>query len=591
MEKQNKTHSTDSRQVCENCKKDFIIESNDFSFYKKLGVPVPRWCPHCRFIRKLTFTNERSLYKRECANCRKSTISIYHPNVPYPIWCIQCHLSDVWDASDFATEYDFSRTFFEQFRDLRYKIPHRALDQNERNGEGCEYANFCYSSKNVYLSFNVTGNSENIKYSKPFLRLNKNCVDCLIIYKNEKVYEVVRGIQNFNSSFLIESDQCIDSHFLYDCTNCQNCCLSSNLRNKNFVFKNKQLTKEEYKKALTELALGTYQGQSEAKKEFKNIAKNAMTKYAHIKNSVNCSGDLIENSKNCTHCFGLMDAENVKNTFYGINTMKDCQDLIFTGRVEECYEFTLGGRAGSRIVLSFSCGGGCKNLFYCDNCSSCSDCFGCVGLKKKQYCILNKQYKKEEYFKIIEKIKNHMNDMPYVDKIGREYPFGEYFPSELSPFAYNETIAYEENPLSKEDTIAQGYRWLDKEQKVSATAINPDEIPNDIKNVEKEICGQIIACKNEGRIETQCTYGFKIIPDELVFYKQMNLPIPRYCPNCRYYDRLKWTNPFKFYERNCMCKIENHGHTGKCKNKFETMYAPDRPEIIYCKECYQKEVY
>jgi len=26
-------------------------------------------------------------------------------------------------------------------------------------------------------------------------------------------------------------------------------------------------------------------------------------------------------------------------------------------------------------------------------------------------------------------------------------------------------------------------------------------------------------------------------------------------------------------------------------NEFETAYAPDRPEIVYCEKCYQQEVY
>jgi len=556
-----------------------------------MQVSPPTWCPGCRFIRKATFINERSLYKRNCGYCKKSIISIYHPDTEIPVWCVKCHISDALDARDYGTDYDFSKNFFEQFKNLKYKVPHRALDQNERNGEGCEYANMCYTSKNIYLSFNITGHSENIKYSKCFFRENKNCVDCLVIYKNEKTYEVVRGMQNFNSSFLIESDQCIDSHFLYDCTNCQKCSMSSNLRNKSFVFKNKQLSREEYEKEVDSLKLGSYSGQVEAKKIFENVAKNAITKYAHIKNSVNCRGDLIENSKNCFHCYGLVDAENMKNVYFAINTTRDSQDSIFTGKVEQCYEFVLGGRGGNRIALSFSCGGGSKNLFYCDGCFGCSDCFGCVGLKKKQYCIFNKQYEKEEYFEIVKKIKHHMDEMPYFDKIGRKYVFGEYFPTELSPFAYNETIAYEEEPLSKEEIILKGYSWLDKEKKNYETAINSKNIPDDIKDVDDKICGQVISCQNEGKIETQCTYGYKILPDELAFYKQMNLPVPRHCPNCRYYERLKWANPFKFYERVCMCELKNHNHQGKCKVEFDTMYSPDRPEIIYCKDCYQKEVY
>ena len=30
---------------------------------------------------------------------------------------------------------------------------------------------------------------------------------------------------------------------------------------------------------------------------------------------------------------------------------------------------------------------------------------------------------------------------------------------------------------------------------------------------------------------------------------------------------------------------------GYCDVKFETSYAPGRPEIIYCEKCYQQEVY
>ena len=509
-------------RVCQNCKENFTIESEDFQFYKKIEVPPPLWCPHCRFIRKLTFINERSLYKRICENCNASTISMYHPDTSIPVWCVKCHISDAWDARDYGQEYDFSRPFFEQFKELRYSTPHRALDQNERNGAGCDYANYCFTSKNIYLSFEIFG-SENVKYSRHVYKHNKNCLDSLIIKANDRGYELVQASQNYNSSFLVESDQCIESHFLYDCSNCVNCCLSSNIRNKSYVFRNKQLTKEEYNSAITKLQLGTYSGQLDAKNEFVKIAQNAIHKYASIKNSVNIEGDFIENSKNIHHSYGLVGAENSKNIFVAMNRVQDSQDLIFIGNLEECYEATNAGRGGNRIIFSFSCGGGCKNIFYCDSCRGCSDCFGCVGLLKKQYCIFNKQYKKEEYFELIEKIKKHMNKMPYVDKAGRKYPFGE--------------------------------------------------------------------CPNKGKIETQCTLVYKIIPDELSFYRQMNLPIPRHCPNCRYHDRLKWKNPFRFYERECMCELPNHNHQEKCSNEFETMYAPDRPEKIYCKECYQKEVY
>lgn len=580
----------DEIRQCQNCKKDFVIESEDFSFYKKLGVPAPTWCPFCRFIRKLTFINERSLYKGNCGHCGISLISMYNPDTPFPVWCVKCHLSDVWDARDYAKDLDFSKAFFEQFRELKYSIPHRALDQNERNGEGCEYANLCYSGKDIYLAFNTIG-SEHIKYSTNVLKHNKNCLDSLIIKANDRAYELIRASHNYNSSFLVESDQCVESHFLYDCSNCVNCCMSYNLRNKSFVFKNQQLSREDYKKAVDAFRLETYSGQTKAKENFKEVARKAIHKHAHIKNSINTIGDFIENSKNIYQCYGFADSENTKYSFMGGNWAKDSQDLIFTGKSEECYEFTLGGRGASKIALSLSCGGGCKNLFYSDNCRGCSDCFGCINLIKKQYCILNKQYSKEEYFILIEKIKKHMDEMLYIDKTGRKYGFGEFFPTEISPFAYNETRAFEEHPLSQSEVVSFGYKWKNMEKKSYVPTVKGDEIPDSIHDVIDKICEETIECPNQGKIETQCTSAYKILPDELSFYRQMKLPIPRYCPNCRYYARLVWKNPFRFYERQCMCNLINHNHDEQCPNNFETMYAPDREELVYCKECYQKEIY
>lgn len=580
----------DETRQCQNCSKDFIIEKEDFNFYEKIKVLPPKWCPFCRFIRKMTFINERSLYKRNCGNCNTPIISMYRTDISIPVWCIKCYLSDAWDARDYAKAYDFSKTFFKQFKELKYVTPHRTLDQNERNGTGCECSNLCYSSKDIYLSFD-TIRSEHIKYSSHVLEHNKNCLDSLIIKANDKGYELVLSNQNYNSSFLSKSDQCIDSHFLYDCSNCVNCCLSSNLRNKSFYFKNKQLSKEEYKDAIAALKLETYSGQLKVKSIFTGVVEKAVHRYAFIKNSMNAVGDFIENSKNIYYSYGLSDAENVKYAFFSANKIKDSYDFIFVGRSEECYEFTLAGRGASRVILSLSCGGGSKNLFYCDSCRGCSNCFGCVSLSKKQYCILNKQYSKEEYFELIDKIKVHMNNFPYTDKANHKYTFGEFFPTELSPFAYNETVAYEEQPLSKNDILSYNYKWKDMESKTYISTIKSGDIPDSIRDIADSICNEIIECPNKGSIEMRCTSAFKILPDELAFYRQMNLPIPRYCPNCRYHSRLIWKNPFHFYQRQCMCSLPNHTHKNRCPNEFETMYAPDRKEVIYCKQCYQQEVY
>lgn len=175
-----------------------------------------------------------------------------------------------------------------------------------------------------------------------------------------------------------------------------------------------------------------------------------------------------------------------------------------------------------------------------------------------------------------------MNDMPYIDSKGRVYKYGEFFPSELSPFCYNETIAQEYFPLTKEQALEQGYKWKDKEERNYSIDIKNEDIPDDINNVNDDIISKVIECQHKD-CNHQCTEAFKIIPEELQFYKRMNLPIPHLCPNCRHYERLSQRNPLKLWHRRCMKE--------GCNNEFETSYAPERPEIVYCEKCYQKEVY
>jgi hypothetical protein len=185
-----------------------------------------------------------------------------------------------------------------------------------------------------------------------------------------------------------------------------------------------------------------------------------------------------------------------------------------------------------------------------------------------------------------------MNVMPYIDTKGRTYKYGEFFPSELSPFCYNETIAQEYFPLTKIEAIKQGYKWKDLEERNYTIDIKNEDIPDTINDIQESIVGKVIECEHKGKCNEQCTEAFKIIPYELQFYQRTNIPVPHLCPNCRHYQRLNQRNPLKLWHRGCMCDKTSHSHTGdKCDIEFETSYAPERPEIIYCEKCYQQEVY
>lgn len=575
--------------TCQNCKQDFIIEPEDFSFYEKMKVPPPTWCPECRLIRKMQVFNIRNLYNRLCSNCGKKTVSIFNSTSPYNVWCFDCYFSKKLDLTAYGLEYNISENFFEQYEKLRRKVPLLCLEQSGNNSGGCEYANYTYGSKNIYLSHNVAG-SEDVYYSVFVNKNNKMCFDSLSFRDDELCYELVDSNHNYHSSFLTRSDQCIDSMFLFNCVNCQNCFMSSNQRNQNYVFRNRKLSKEEYEEVILHERLNSYKEWERLKSEYGKLMKNAIVCFAKQVNAVNCTGDIIENSKDCFSSFYIWKSENIKYVTYSVNSVKDSYDMLDSGRGERMYESICSGRGNYEIAFcsrTFNT----INTYYCEGCIDCKNLFGCIGLRNKEYCILNKQYTEEEYKKLAEKIKKHMDEMPYTDKNGCIYKYGEFFPAEISPFAYNETMAFEQFPLSKEEALEKNIKWFDDPDRNYRATLKNEKVPDDIGETRDSILMENIECVHKGKCNHQCTKAFRILPEELQFYKRMNLPTPRTCPNCRYFVRLNRSLPWRLWHRMCMCEEKNHKHKGKCDKEFETPYSPERSEKIYCKECYQKEVY
>ena len=150
--------------------------------------------------------------------------------------------------------------------------------------------------------------------------------------------------------------------------------------------------------------------------------------------------------------------------------------------------------------------------------------------------------------------------------------WGEFFPAELSPFAYNETEALGCYPLTKEEALARGYRWKDQEKKNYKPA-TITEIPDNIADVPDSIVQEILACET-------CGKNYQIQKQELKFYRTMGLPIPHKCPDCRHAERLSLRNPRQLHDRKC----------DNCSAEIQTTFAPSRPEKEYCEKCYLEEV-
>jgi hypothetical protein len=185
---------------------------------------------------------------------------------------------------------------------------------------------------------------------------------------------------------------------------------------------------------------------------------------------------------------------------------------------------------------------------------------------------LNKEYSKEEFEKLRAQIIEDMKTNPYIDKLGRKFGYGEFFPPEMSKFSYNKSNAMRFFPKTKEQAISEGYAWSDRPDAVYEITLLAEKLPDTIEKTDENILNEVIGCGSCGR-------GYKITQGEFDLLRKLNLPVPHECFKCRENKRFAKLNPPKLWQRNC----------AKCDKEIVTAFAPERPEIVYCEKCYQQE--
>ena len=558
---------------CKQCTTGFEITDRDRQFYQKIDVPEPTLCPNCRAQRRMIFRNERKLYQRTCDVTGKKIISVYTPNASVKVCDKDYWFSDKFDPIQHGRDFDFDRPFFEQFQELMREIPFPSL-RVERS-ENCDFNNDMSDCSNCYLCAR-THKCQDMLYTYRG-NTSSSCVDCYQVIQSEYLYECVECITCHNSKYLYFCSDCSDSAFLIDCRNCTNCFMCTNLRNKEYYFLNEKLTKEEYEKKLSEFDFKSYGMMQKAFDLFQNIKKKAIQRHLILVNTEESIGDNLYECKSCHMCFGVKFAQDC-GYLRDVMRYKDSMDAYSGGRDSElCYETTSVSACHNvkfcvRVTYS-------NDISYSFFTKSSHDCFGCIGLQHKEYCILNKKYSKEEYEALVPKIIKHMKNSPYPSTSsgssqGSEY--GEFFPATLSPFAYNETTAHEYFLMTKEEIENKGWRWHDDEDKLpDVTKVIPAEkLPDNIKDIPEDILNWAIKCKATKR-------PFKITSQELKFYRNHGFPIPHFHPDERHRRRLMFRRLHKLFSRNC----------SKCQKEIQTTYSPEKPEKVYCEECYLKTVY
>jgi hypothetical protein len=553
------------QRTCVNswCKQRFDVTEGNLAFYEKVSpafngkkelIPPPTQCPACRQQRRLAFRNERTLYRRTCDLTGKPMISMYAPETNYKVYAQESWWSDAWDPLATGRAYDPARPFFKQFDALFHEAPRISLINMDP--DNAEYCNFALRNKNSYLLFTCEC-QDSFYCNRSF---GRDLCDCSSVQDCELCYDAV------------DCDHCYHCVSIQNCSNCSGCSLGYNLRgctdcfgccglvNASYRIFNEQYSPEDFGRIVREKQANL----AEAARAFAELQLTLPQKYMDAVGTEGCTGNAIHHSKNSRECFEVM---NVEDCTYVCNAthMKDAMDVNNDDNSELVYE-AVGSETNSMHAFNDICWFN-RDVLYSSLCFRCESCFGCIGLKHKKYCILNKQYTKEEYERLVPTI---------IERMRRDGEWGEFFPVSISPFAYNETSAQEYFPLTKNDVQKQGWAWRDESrerpdvQRIIAAA----ELPGSIEEIPDDIINWAIACEATGKL-------FRIIKPELAFYRKMNLEVPRHHPDERHRRRMAKRNPRKLWERVC----------ANCHKPIATSYAPERPEKILCEECYLREVY
>ena len=496
---------------------------------------LPTMHPMMRMQRRALFRKDRQLHKRVCDKTGETLISAFPADAPFPVWQKDLWWSDAFDATNYGMDYDPSRPFFEQFAELHSKVPRPHVQTT--NCENSDYAQNCSGLKNCYMVFG-SDNSENCLYGSYFEQ-SRDCLDSFWIEDCELCAYSIMSNRCYNVQHAFKADDCRDSIFLWDCKGLKNCLGCVGLSHVEHHIFNKPYSPEEYAAKRKEFALETRRGREAFIQRWKDFLVQQKARRTFMVNAENCQGNVMTDCEDCQDSYLIADMERAHHAFLGGYKIHDVVDFTYGGiRVDHCVETCGVSLDSSRCVACSMCWNS-SDMTYCDQClQGCSDCFGCIGLTKKQYCILNKQYSKEEYMVLRAQI---------VDDMKKDGSWGEFMPFALANYPFLEASASDLVPFPIKDFMAMvekdpwSVRLFEKypERRAYLAAENIPPVPNATPtaqvpdSIHDVVSGQtyILICAETGRL-------FGLQGPELALYIRMNIPLPTKHPETRAAERL-----------------------------------------------------
>ena len=540
------------KRICKFTNREFTITKQEKKAYERFGMPLPDIYPDERHRYHFSYSNPLTLYWAKEVRTGKKILSGFDPTDHPTIYDGSFWMSADFDAREYGRDFDFSRPFFDQWKELFDAVPKPALTMLRT--EDCDYSNYLADCKRCYLTFNALG-AENLLYSvRAFF--SKDSIELFNLTMCELSYGCIHCLKCYNVKFADFATNCVDSAFLYDCDSCSNCYQCANLKHKSYCIQNKQYTKEEYQEKMKNIDLSSYKTWRAENKKWQTFLQKEPIRAERLVNCQDSDGILLTNCRNCHRCFTMVEGDNNYNSF-GQQVTDSCDADGWNGSAS----LLRTTAALSSRDIYFSWGGeNSYSIGYSYIMMNSHDCFGCYGVKNGAYCLLNKEYTQKEYKKILPKVIAHMK------KTGE---WGQWFPHSMSPYYYDETDASLIFSVTGEEAKRMGLRMRKQKRREKSEGSPVSKIPDRVADFKKADLKKSFLCEETDR-------AYKITKEELAMHKQLGVPLPRVSWQARLAEHYPKAYPLP-HETTC-------AHCGKSIYSFLDPKKTTRP--LWCDACY-----
>lgn len=551
-------------RVCELTGEKWMMDQTEIDWCRRFNVPPSKYSPLNRMRIMHGYFIMYNIFYNKHADTGRQMMATIPPASGFRV------LEDKeWYERDFsekAVDLDPVKSFFDQLFELSLSVPLPAHDNIVPPENSIAFLSF--GDQDSY--FVMASRAKRCFYSSNAFDCESSAEVVMGTAVNES-YSTLNSSNIFRCQFVQDSQNCQNSFFLFDCRDCENCFGAVNKRNKRFLWFNEQLSQKEYERHLSQVDLTSHAEREKYEDRFRQfVRENAVwpeNSNLHVENS---TGEYLEDTVNARECYhvrgGSSDIDHV-TWCLGAPSEKCAYCAGATGSTD-CY-YSVGVTNCHRSFFNMNIVTDSQNMEYCTRCFNCENCFGCVGLRYKRFCILNKQYSEEEYWKTLDDLKCRLlEEGDYGDIPGLRFST-QHWTSLLDLFEIDKATAMK---LGGRDFNLTG-EGAEGHDIAPEHILPPKAIPDRIRAEDFDrITGNFYFDQAIGR-------RFGYLRPELEFYLKLKIAPPRQHPRGRIMNIYRYLNKPEFTEAVC----------GKCGNALtvaKNFAYPSRK--IYCKPCYLK---